>query len=97
MSYQNRPRAFNNTTNMLKVDCENAFLIIVLNSGSARLLGNRAIRSIIHKYILFQIECAVKSKNDTDNISIDKEIFKVYSMKNSLLKFISKLNLIILN
>ena len=94
MSYQNRPRAFNNTTNMLKVDSENAFLIIVLNSGSARLLGNRAI---IHKYILFQIECAVKSKNDTDNISIDKEIFKVYSMKNSLLKFISKLNLFILN
>ena len=69
MSYQNRPRAFNNTTNMLKVDSEIAFLIIVLNSGSARLLGNT--------YILFQIECAAKSKKYTDNISNDKEIFRV--------------------
>ena len=73
MSYQNRPRAFNNTTNMLKVDSEIAFLIIVLNSGSAKLLGN----NIIHTYILFQIECAAKSKKYTDNISNDKEIFRV--------------------
>ena len=69
MSYQNRPRAFNNTTNMLKVDSEIAFLIIVLNSSSTKLLGNKAITyCIIHTYILFQIECAAKSKKYTDNI-----------------------------
>ena len=70
MSYQNRPRAFNNTTNMRKVDSEIAFLIIVLNSGTAKLLGSNT-------YILFQIECAAKSKKYTDNISNDKEIFRV--------------------
>ena len=62
MSYQNRPRAFNNTTNMLKVHSEIAFLIIVLNSGSAKLLGNRAI-TIIHTYILCQMNVQQKVKN----------------------------------
>ena len=74
MSYQNRPCAFNNTTNMLKVDSKIAFLIIVLSSGSDKLLGNKAIS---YTYILFQIECAAKSKTYTDNISNDKEIFRV--------------------
>ena len=76
MSYQNRPRAFNNTTNMLKVDSEIAFLIIVLNSGSAKLLGNKSIYD--HSYVYpVSNECAAKSKKYTDNISNDKEIFRV--------------------